>query len=208
MNDEQDAGRDDESAEEVDTPTSESTSIEEIDLDLESLLAESLQASKAGKLKKARNKLESHWKNGKEAVELRRLTHKLEREVEWRPIAAIALFSEQVCSNCNTRHRHFEGLFQQQQHKRDGSFTRFVRAVDHTMTDNLPKFQKIFENPADMCCDCVTTQGWPSDLSYTNQSSEVPNHGSWSPKQNRAKYTDEYIPARGTGRPRKASPLE
>lgn len=88
---------------------------------------------------------------------------------EWVPVAAVALFHTQRCIACGTNHTHFMGVFQRQQKTNDGisgtiKSEQWVRAIDHTMIDGLPKEQKETDEPVDMCICCSTQLGYPPKL--------------------------------------------
>lgn len=170
--------------------------------DLDSLLSESLEEIAAKKLEKQRDKVHRKWTSNDERNELRKKIQKAEVQVDWQPIAACALISEQVCLNCGTRHRHFEGLFQYQRHKRMNSVFKYVPALDHTMTDNLPHFQRITQSESDLCASCCSSQGWLDESIYLTEE-ETPHVGNWNARQtakNRQKHSNEYQPAGGFGR--------
>jgi hypothetical protein len=138
--------------------------------DLDALLVESIQ-SQQDKLELAKNrkKLQATWLSDAEKKTLKADTEKLASRVEWAPVAAVAIFHTQRCVSCGTRHTHFMGVFQQQKQKTGGisgtvSAERWVRAVDSTMIDNLPKVQKLTDEPVDMCECCAVSLGFPPQL--------------------------------------------
>lgn len=140
------------------------------DFDLDALLADSLQSTKdKATLKKQKEKLQSTWLSGTEKSQLKHSVTRLSLAHEWEPVAAVALFHTQRCISCGTRHTHFMGVFQQQRQAAGGlsgmmTAEKWVRAIDNTMIDGLPKQQKVTDEPVDMCECCAVSLGFPPQL--------------------------------------------
>ena len=154
------------------------------DSDLDSLLADSLDLKKSQELKKRKEKLGAaeHFQRSGHKAEIKRI-QKAEVKIDWRPIAAIAMFYEQVCEHCGARHRHFEGYFQHQQHKWQQHSFKYVPASDHTMLDGLPHYTKIIEQRADVCSSCISSVEWPDENLYLTEH-ETPHIGTWAAHKN------------------------
>ena len=154
--------------------------------DLDSLLADSIDFKKSQELKKRKEKVGVRdWQTKDKQAEAKKI-QKAEVKVDWRPIAAIAMFYEQVCLKCGSRHRHFEGFFQHQQHKWQQHSFKYVPASDHTMTDGLPHYTKIVETSCDVCNDCIDKSNWIDENLYLTEH-ETPHIGSWSSHKSNTK---------------------
>jgi len=154
--------------------------------DLDALIEESDDYKKSQKLKAQKNKLGGAGFQKLATKELAKKIQKAEVKVDWRPIAAIAMFYEQVCAKCGSRHRHFQGYFQHQQHKwQDWSF-KYVPASDHTMLEGLPHFTKIVEQLADVCASCIDTDNWRDENLYLTEH-ETPHIATWAAHKNYSK---------------------
>lgn len=164
--------------------------LDDDDNTLDSLLEESLDRKKSKKIAKDKEKLGSQWVNDATKKALQKKIHKAEVKVDWKPIAAIAMFHEQVCMNCGTRHRHFQGFFQHQQHKWQQHSFKYVPASDHTMTDGLPHFTKIVAHISDICAKCIDTTDWLDENLYLTEH-ETPHIGSWTEHKQHKKLVDD-----------------
>lgn len=153
--------------------------------DLNSLLSDSIDYKKSQALKKAKfDKGVKHFQT-KATQETVKKIQKAEVKVDWKPIAAIAMFYEQVCLHCGTRHRHFQGYFQHQQHKWQQHSFKYVPASDHTMTDGLPHFTKVVESSSDVCAACINNAEWPDENLYLTEH-ETPHIATWTAHKVRA----------------------
>ena len=183
-------------------------------LDLDALLADSLQARDAKKAKYSRTRPNEcskvpadrprHWRNLEEMSDYERRRHNAELKDLWKPQAAVAMFSVQLCLSCGSRHTHFEGFFQQQRHASYRDTEKWVPATDSTMLKDLPKHKKITLHEADACIDCVGYSGY-LDISPTLTE---PSHAAWSPRKNHSVYSDQSEYPTGFVRSPKTSPLE
>jgi len=151
---------------------------------LDSLIVESNDYKESQKLKARKEKLGAaeHFQRSGHRAEIKKI-QKAEVKVDWKPVAAIAMFYEQVCSCCGSRHRHFQGYFQHQQHKWQQHSYKYVPASDHTMLEGLPHFTKIVEQLADVCASCIDTDNWRDENLYLTEH-ETPHIATWSAHKN------------------------
>lgn len=155
--------------------------------DLDSLLADSIDRKKSQELKKRKEKCGAAavFQSKAAKAELKTI-QKAEVKIDWKPIAAIAMFHEQVCLQCGSRHRHFQGFFQHQQHKWQQHSFKYVPIADHTMLERLPHYTKIVEQPCDVCDSCIDKSDWLDENLYLTEH-ETPHIGSWSAHKNLSK---------------------
>ena len=132
------------------------------DIDLDSLLADSVQqVQDAQKLSKGKAKLASGWIGTAEKADLKRDLDAISARREWTSTAAVCLFREQTCLTCGNTHSHFQGLFIEQAH-RNGNTKSWERTVDNISMQALPRQRKIDKETCDMCEFCAHTVGWPA----------------------------------------------
>ena len=144
------------------------------ELDLDALLADSMQVQNDKKNLAKENKRVQQSLDKTNQVRDWRLANAKSSEIingkrDWQPVAAVALFHTQRCVTCGTNHTHFMGVFQRQKYVAGGvsgflKADQWVRATDHTMIDNLPKEQKVTDEPVDMCECCAPSLGYPPKL--------------------------------------------
>lgn len=143
------------------------------EVDLDALLADSIQREKDLKFiaSDARRKAEQAKKEAKqkELAKANEWKGQYTTKKEWIPKAAVAIFHTQRCIACGTNHTHFMGVFQRQYKANDGisgaiSSEQWVRAIDSSMIDGLPKEQKVTSEPVDMCECCAVSLGYPAQL--------------------------------------------
>lgn len=184
-------------------------------LDLDSLLADSMvergikKQAKEPRGKKSTPKKPAtnrplHWMTSKEQEDFKRQISNSSLRALWKPEAAVAMFSIQLCLVCGSRHTHFEGFFQQQRHQSHRDTERWVPATDHTMLLNLPKHKKVTIHEADSCMACVESLG------YTDPSPTLtePSYAAWTPAKHYQKYSNEHLLANGLSHEGKALPVE
>lgn len=165
------------------------------DMDLDSLLADSLDAiakkkAPKGKTKEGQPSMPQLRFNGKDKSDYERRCENAALKALWKPRAAVAMFSVQICLQCGSSHRHFEGFFVQQKHDSHRQTERWVPAKDHTDLLNLPKHLKIVTHEADACMDCVVREGY---LQPSPTQTE-PTCDSWTPHQDYSRYSDQHNP--------------
>src|ERR1700757_1574240 len=109
-------------------------------LDLDTLLAEAIAERNARKpaprpkeCSKVPADRPAHWRNQQDMSDYERRRHNAELKDLWKPQAAVAMFSIQICLTCGNRHTHFEGFFQQQRHASYRETEKWVPATDSTM---------------------------------------------------------------------------
>lgn len=135
------------------------------------------------------------WMNAKEVEEYHRQVKIAEAKGLWKPHAAVAMFSTQVCLCCGSTSTHFEGFFIHQKHKTVEA-ERWVKAPDMVSLKSLPKYRKHAMHEADACYVCISNQGY---LEVAPIQSE-PSYATWTPHKNRQVYSDELESAGGFGR--------
>lgn len=177
-------------------------------LDLDSLLADSLLAKQMKKSshppkEKAKPKQKelagsnAHWMNAKERDEFARQVDNAALRALWKPQAAVAMFSVQICLSCGTRNTHFEGFYQQQRHASHRDTEKWVLATDSTMLANLPKHRKVTIHEADSCLSCADTLGYTTPSPTDTE----PQYAAWTPHKHSSHSPDECEPARGLSSP-------
>lgn len=190
-------------------------------LDLDSLLSESMvqraarleekssKEKRPGKNTKLRDpsmrqeRQQIHWMNAGEAEAYRRDVNSVEANSQWKAIAAVAMFSTQICLCCGTTSTHFEGFFLHQEHKKSPGSERWIPA-DNAMQIGLPKFRKTNLHEADSCSACAAALGFASPSPTVSE----PFYAAWSPRKNYQVYSDQSEYPRGLVRSTKTSSLE
>lgn len=120
---------------------------------LDKLLRESLHAGEEAKrVKAARRALAEGGITKAEREANAALVQAWELKREWTPIAYTIMFNTQQCSHCGSEHRHFVGIFQQQEHK-TSKIARWVPTGAHT--HDLPKNRKENIENVGVCCGCA-----------------------------------------------------
>jgi hypothetical protein len=130
--------------------------------DLTKLLNESLSAKKdAEAVKAARKRLNSSSiplsATDREATEA--LVRSWEIKREWQPISNTIIFEVQNCTGCGTSHKHFIGIFQQQDH-RSSKISRWIKSPEDVA---LPKNCKENETQVGICAGCCISRGWGAE---------------------------------------------
>lgn len=144
------------------------------------------------------------WMSASEKAEFDRQVNSAEARAMWRPTAAVAMFSTQICLSCGSSHTHFEGFFQHQIHKGMAYAERWIVACDQTMLAGLPKQKKITIHEADTCMHCAALAGFLDPSSTLTE----PSYAAWTPHKNHQVYSDQSEYPGGFVRSSKTSPLE
>lgn len=157
------------------------------DLDLDSLLSESLEAKRKPKALKAEitgvtkrpktiGQANKEWLNSADKSDYERRIENARRSDMWRPQAAVAMFSVQLCLNCGSRHTHFEGFFIQSTHAASHT-ERWVLSLDRASLRDLPHHRKITVHEADACIACADALGFVDPSTTVTE----PDCSSWNP---------------------------
>lgn len=170
-------------------------------LDLDSLLSESL-AERASKRSAPRPKELSKvpakdpaWMNKAEKSDYERRRENAELRDLWKPQAAVAMFSVQICLSCGNRQTHFEGFYQQQRHASHRQTEKWVLATDSTMLKDLPRHRKVTIHEADSCLQCADALGY----SQPSPTDTEPRYETWTTHVNHSKCSNEREFAGGFG---------
>jgi hypothetical protein len=127
---------------------------EDGEFSLDALLQESLQeVAAAQKAKAAKKALKTGLANAEEAAMLQRFVANWEIGRLWLPRATVMMFDVQRCTTCGTKHSHFVGRFQRQEH-RTSTAMRWVRASEAPMQAGLTEEVKENEHLTDLCASC------------------------------------------------------
>lgn len=125
--------------------------------DLDKLLNESMSAkADAKKIQEARKRLASKGLILAERELLIAIVRGWERKREWTPSANVLMFDVQYCTACGGVHKHFQGFFQQQEHK-TSKISRWIQAEIEV---ELPKALKETIVQVGICSACCTEKGW------------------------------------------------
>jgi len=125
--------------------------------DLEKLLNESMsRKSDEKRIKEARRSLGNGGITPAERLALQEMVKEWELKREWTPVFDTLMFDVQECTYCGSKHSHFTGAFQQQEHKK----SKITRWVASGVRCNLPKNRKENITHVSICSDCADLQGW------------------------------------------------
>jgi hypothetical protein len=130
------------------------------DMDLDALLAESLeQASTAAtaKVARARLKTEKHKLTPLEIEELEQEIERHELVQNWEVVGAAVAFTRTLCK-CGKQHTAFETLLERQQHRREPGTQRWHRVKE--IAQFAPRSVIFHEVEVPLCADCAFEQGW------------------------------------------------
>lgn len=129
------------------------------DFSLDDLLAESMaEKRKSDEVKVARLSIA---KGGLPQADRDALTESIrswEARREWRPQAAVVMFSRQLCSGCGQYHTQFLGWFQRQTH-RSSNIDRWIPSIK-PHDDKLLRESKYQDSYAETCEDCAEHLGF------------------------------------------------
>jgi hypothetical protein len=125
--------------------------------DLNKLLCDSLRAKDdAKRVTEARKRLAAGGLDTAERDATRALVAKWEIEREWNATSNTMMLEVQHCAHCGSQHKHFVGLFQQQEHK-TSKISRWVKA---SLDPKLGKNVKENVSHTGICATCAPLQGW------------------------------------------------
>ena len=133
--------------------------IREARLGLDELLAKGRALVSREKREKAMKTLEDEL----EATRQRRmkLAQAAAERFEWRPIASLAMFEEQTCANCSTKHTMFRGfgiLYQ-----RKAKFEERWQAAP-CLDRGLPFQRRVIQSASAVCISCIEEWAAPPDF--------------------------------------------
>jgi len=125
--------------------------------DLEKLLNESLSRKADEKrIKEARRSLSQGGITPAERQAMREMVQDWELKREWNPKFNTLMLDVLECTHCGSKHKHFVGTFQQQEHKT----SKVTRWVTSGVVCQLPKNLKENVTHVGICSDCADMQGW------------------------------------------------
>lgn len=128
-------------------------------ISLDNLLAESMQeAAAAAEVKAARQVLAKGGLAAAEAEAIAAQVRSWEARREWKPAAAVVMFTRQRCRCCDNYSTQFAGWFQRQVH-RDTKADRWIKHIP-PMDDALPRESKYQDSWADLCEACAEHIGF------------------------------------------------
>lgn len=115
-----------------------------------------LEAKKEGLLKKANNKYSS---TGERRAAKAKLTSILEElhQIQWKPVASVALFAEQVCT-CGSTHQIFLQFMLEEETISRPRVNRLSRMAQRI--PSLPAKTLKQTTSTDICADCVENHGF------------------------------------------------
>lgn len=125
--------------------------------DLNALMRESMRAGDdAKRVKEARKRLAAGGLDTAERDSTRALVADWEIKREWNATSNTMMLEVQHCAHCGSQHKHFVGLFQQQEHK-TSKISRWVKA---SLDPELGKNVKENVSHVGICATCAPLQGW------------------------------------------------
>lgn len=128
-------------------------------ISLDNLLAESLlEREAADHVKAGRAVIARGGLPAAEAAAIAAQVRSWEARREWRPLAAVAMFSRQRCRCCGTYSTQFMGWFQRQTH-RDSGIDRWISHI-RPVDDSLPWEAKYQDSWAEICEACAEHIGF------------------------------------------------
>lgn len=142
------------------------------DLDLDSLLSESVEAQKQSQ---AISRLKGKALGGMTSPEdLARLREWQDR-TEWVTEARVLILSDHICKCGSPPATIFLGFGLRQRHKslKHGA-SRWVPCKREELPLHLPKEVRRVHNLTDICAECATTKGWYEDVAFEEPAVAAP----------------------------------
>lgn len=120
-------------------------------LGLDQLLAK----SEALRSREAREKAAKALDEETDAIRARRIAQAaaLAARFEWKPVASVAIFEVQTCSNCGKEHSVFRGWATRMERKADSNIKRLAAAP--CLDRGLPLETDYLESSASVCIQCL-----------------------------------------------------
>lgn len=131
-------------------------------LDLDMLVAESMQQKKDAEAVKLSRSLLA--KGGMEPEARKRMESQIrehEMKVQWDAQAGVAMFNRQWCKECGLVHVQFLGFYSRQKH-RASKIDRWIK-TPRELIERLPKEVKYEDAEIEMCEECAGLAGFPID---------------------------------------------
>lgn len=118
--------------------------LEELQARLATLLAQGRQRQAASKALEAAS----------DVIQRRHIeaANRLAERMAWKPVASVAFFEVQICSNCGEIHQVFRGFATKMERKHD-AVERYVAAP--CLDQGLPQEYHHTESPAPYCISCI-----------------------------------------------------
>lgn len=128
-------------------------------ISLDSLLAESMAERRtAEEVKAARQVLAKGGLPASERDAIAKTVRQWEDRREWRPTAAVVMFTRQCCRACGSYSTQFVGWFQRQTH-RESHIDRWVPHI-RPVDNGLPREAKYQDSYSEICENCAEHLGF------------------------------------------------